>query len=60
MPMYVYLCPACKQEQTRLVQWIRADQQKECPCGHTGYIDRVPTAPSFSVLGFNAKNGYSK
>jgi len=56
--MYAYICPACGAAQTRIVTMNERDSQ---PCFFCENIMvRQPSAPTFTVKGFNAANGYSK
>jgi putative FmdB family regulatory protein len=59
MPIYEYLCRACG-ERFDAVQ----PQPAPCPpcrkCGEEEHIDRKLTAATFTVTGYNAKNGYSR
>ena len=64
MPRFDFKCPACSA--LRKDVWLstyRAGQDHVdiSPCDQCGTpLEKVPAAPSFTVKGFNAKNGYSK
>ena len=69
MPCYDYECPVCGNRLTLTVAHAVADEQMCCslpPADATywaicrGQLRRQPSAPNFSVKGFNARNGYSK
>lgn len=69
MPTYDFRCVKCGHVREQRYQSYAAMQiatdwgcgepsstQKRC----TGFMERLPSAPAFTVTGFNAKNGYSK
>jgi len=56
MPIYEYNCPSCGLKYEILADSDKID--KECRCG--AVLQKVPSAPSFIIKGFSAKNGYSK
>ena len=69
MPRYVFKCVRCGHEETVSLAWrhrdlvaiyCRATDCKPAVPGGQCRMERQPTAPNFSVTGFNAKNGYSK
>lgn len=64
MPIYVYRCPACD-HRTEMLRPMNAAGIPVCTeCNRFGRPDsemeQVPTAASFTVGGYNARNGYSK
>jgi predicted nucleic acid-binding Zn ribbon protein len=65
MPTYVYRCDCCGETRDVVLRLSERDTPVYCQgpnCTLTGLcrMTRVPTAASFTVQGFNAKNGYSK
>ena len=62
MPLYLYKCPSCHEGQEVYLPFpiTKADDHyticKSCDVA----MERVPTAASFEVRGFNARNGYAK
>lgn len=63
MPLYDFKCESCGEAITALLSnWKAATEaEKEiCPFCKQGVLRRQPSAPAFSVHGFNANNGYSK
>lgn len=70
MPFYDYECDDCGRRETRYRSIAERDDWGVCPsCGMwvqhpdaavgPGYMRRVPSAPAFTVKGFNAANGYA-
>lgn len=71
MPIYLYRCPQCRTEREVLKQSV-SDVFYGENCDKPGCVEtvgrreiptmmeRVPTAASFTIGGYNAKNGYSK
>lgn len=73
MPLYEFKCAACEHEQTMMLRVrdvtdVRLFENTPpehrfvvvcSKCGEPG-MERVPSAPSFKVTGFNAGNGYSR
>ena len=63
MPNYRFACPDCGHEFDKNVNF-RVRHEVWCPlCAQSDLIsicECLPSAPSFTVTGFNAKNGYSK
>lgn len=61
MPRHDYKCPTCgmvKEVATHgLPEYLFFVQCGECP-GQPDMV-RLPAAPSFTIRGFSAKNGYS-
>lgn len=67
MPVYVYRCPVCGNEKQLQRSIEKRDEPVVCGYGVKQHrtpaevlMQRLPTSASFSVLGFNAKNGYSQ
>ena len=68
MPTYDYECSDCGRRVTRIRPITERDDLETCShCGQDwdswsgpGQLVRVPSAPSFSIKGFNAANGYAK
>ena len=71
MPTYDYVCDDCGYRTSRIRLIAERDDFEVCPsCGPwanhpdnqvgPGYLIRVPSAPSFSIKGFNAANGYAR
>ena len=61
MPTYDYACPQCGKTASLLRPIDKRDQPILCQNHHTiVHMTRVPSAPAFSVQGFNAANGYAK
>jgi putative FmdB family regulatory protein len=60
MPLFDYRCDQCGTvHQDLLVKHHTQFYAPRCPtCGKIG-LEKLPSAPSFKVSGFNAKNGYS-
>ncbi len=59
MPTYDFRCRDCRQvfeEKVSVETDLLPCPRQECQ----GVADRLPSAPGFSVKGFNAKNGYAK
>jgi hypothetical protein len=69
MPIYEYQCSTCKRKEERFFGSLAEAQEYEkipqsCRPNPKygkciGAMLRVPSAPSFSIGGFSAKNGYS-
>lgn len=65
MGTWSYRCPDCgKIEDRSHYTWEGAHPIEWCTCdpehqSRTG-MERQPSAPNFTVKGYNAKNGYSK
>ncbi len=61
MPLYTYKCESCGVTEDEHRSIVERDLPLKCQQrGCWGMMTRVPTAASFTVQGFNAKNGYSK
>lgn len=58
MPLYLFQCPKCGE----VFELLRPLRESHDPIKHCGEepMKRLPTTASFTVGGFNAKNGYSK
>ena len=66
MPYYDFECPDCHMVVTKRLTFQEIDQQEQhqtkyfcTACPTKVVMVRQPSAPSFVVKGFNAKNGYS-
>ncbi len=59
MPLFIYRCPTCKVTLEYLESQPTPYPDRRCPACQT-VVFRVPSASSFIVKGFSAKNGYSK
>lgn len=62
MPIYVFVCskPECKATFELLLKDYDEAIYARCPeCGGS-FPGVQPSAPNFTVKGYNAKNGYSK
>lgn len=57
MPIFEYVCQNCGALVERLTNDEYKDEQRHYPCGQL--MVRRPSTASFSVKGFNAKNGYT-
>ena len=58
MPTFDYRCQKCHKVHERFFTLAQGPTQQYCDaCG--GKMDRLPSAPAFTVTGFNAANGYS-
>lgn len=59
MPFYDYKCPTCDRTTEVFLKKARPDDAlvlcKTCDSS----MERQPSAPNFSVKGFNASNGYA-
>lgn len=64
MPRYSYRCPECMATYEAPRPMGLRDAPLQCArClfnDKESWCERIPDAPSFTVNGFNAKNGYSK
>lgn len=71
MPLYEYECEDCGHRVSRLRSIAERDDWEVCPsCGPwsnhpdaqtgPGFLKRLQSAPSFTVKGFNASNGYAR
>lgn len=61
MPTYEYQCPVCGKVREEVVPIQRRDDVGLF-CRHDGMLTFMPrktSAPSFTVKGFNARNGYT-
>lgn len=62
MPLYEFRCDACGETMTRLLsnwQAATAMEKEICPFCKEGVLRKQPSAPAFTVGGWNAKNGYA-
>lgn len=57
MPLFDYECPECH---TILRDVLRPEYAKCGQCPGQPPMVKMPAAPSFTIHGFNAKNGYAK
>lgn len=61
MPLYTFTCPRCGHTQDIPLTIDERDRVKvkcrKCACNR---MERVKTAASFVITGFNAKNRYSR
>lgn len=57
MPQYEFICIRCGEPFTRVLPVADRNSYQECHCG--GMARRQVTAASFTVGGYNAKNGYA-
>ncbi len=65
MPIYDYECPTCGRHTTAFTRIEHRDFPTLCGQVTNGVmcwteLRRVPSAPSFSIKGFNAANGYAR
>lgn len=59
MPIFVFRCPVCGLERDYLLMPGKTEEPHVCfHCA--AEMEKQPTAPNFTVQGFNAKNGYTK
>lgn len=65
MPTWDYQCELC--EYVTEMQWRNLAEALEkekfytCPnCDGEGILHRLPSAPAFTITGFNSKNNYSR
>ena len=59
MPLYDYKCPQCGKVREVL---IHANSPVKLLCDHGEHhvpMERQPSAPNFTVKGFNSKTGYT-
>lgn len=59
MPIYVLKCDRCGEEFERLFLKDIGPVMGQCPCCPDGILRKRPAAPSFTVHGYSARNGYS-
>lgn len=62
MPRFDYRCPKCERtEEMQEPTWEGSPCLPCCKfcCGPVT-MEKLPSAPNFTVKGFNAKNGYAK
>ena len=57
MPLFDFYCHKCGRKVELLVRGEDNGGQPLC-CGYL--MNKLPSAPSFTVGGYNAKNGYAK
>lgn len=60
MPTYSYACNVCGHHFDRVVRVADRDEPAACPECRTVPATRLSSAPSFSIKGFNAANGYAR
>lgn len=59
MPVWDFYCDFCKT--TIELTFRHRDESEDVKCAVCqGLLRRLPSAPSFTVKGFSAHNGYSK
>jgi putative FmdB family regulatory protein len=63
VPIYIYACPECHIQVEKIVPNAKR-AVVFCPMCYRGKeetieMERLPTAPSFTIKGYAAKNGYS-
>lgn len=61
MPVYDFRCPLCKEvREIRVSNWHDAlNLSPRCEHDYTP-MEKVPPSPAFKILGYSAKNGYSR
>jgi len=63
MPLFDFKCRACGYEAKDVLLNKRSQQPPNAPtcpnCKRIGTMERMLSAASFSIKGFNAANGYS-
>lgn len=60
MPLYTFKCRACQHVHEAIYSSYAISEHAACPnCGGSN-LERLPAAGSFTVTGYNAKNGYAK
>lgn len=66
MPLYEYECTDCGTRVVRIRSIAERDETETCEsCNRSdaygpGLLMRVPSAPAFTIDGYNAANGYAK
>ena len=61
MPIYEYACPDCGREVERLTPTAPTTDDDAPRCDRcAAEMSRQPSAPSFVLKGYSARNGYSK
>jgi len=59
MPKWDFRCDTCDKTIELVFLTFRDSEKAKCPeCG--GTVARQPSAPNFSVSGYNSRNGYSR
>lgn len=60
MPTYTYACNICSHSFDLVTSIRDRDNRPPCPECTSRATVRLSAAPSFSIKGFNAANGYAK
>ena len=61
MPTYEFACDACGMLWELILPLSRFDETYSAPCPRcAGRGDRQPSAPAFTIKGYNARNGYAR
>ena len=59
MPLFDYKCPWCDHIDRDVLEPAET-LWRWCKSCHEEYMERMPSAPAFSIKGYSAANGYSK
>jgi putative FmdB family regulatory protein len=60
MPRFDFKCPACGTLMSNVYRGTSDTQRPQVCINCDALMEKLPSAPNFTVTGFNAKNGYSK
>lgn len=60
MPIWTFICLDCGKTSDQMFTSLDATKTATCPDCGSPLVTRQPSAPNFTVKGYNATNGYSR